>query len=247
MSENRWKWFFGTSLVALSALLYVLHYFIFYDPHHIFIYFFGDIAFVPVEVLLVTLVIHELLSRRERRELMHRLNMVMGVFYNEIGGVLIRRMQIFLPDLEALRQRFQGMENWTEADYRQAVREVPAQEVDFDLVGRDLTGLRDFLVEKRSILLRFLANPNLLGHDRLTDLLWAVTHVVDELAIRPRVDRLGEGVGQHIANDMARAYRLLLAEWLTYMLHLKKDYPYMYRGAIRAGPFSTETKFPEQN
>lgn len=242
MSENRWKWLFGASLMTLSALLYLLHHFIFHDPRHIFIYLFGDVAFVPVEVLLVTLVIHELLKRRERRELMHRLNMVIGVFYHEIGGVLIQRMQALMTDFEALKKQFQDMENWTEADYHQAIRDMPAQEIGFDLAGRDLTELREFLVEKRSILLRFLENPNILGHDRLADLLWAVTHVVDELTIRPRVDRLGEGVGRHIAHDMSRAYRLLLAEWLAYLLHLKKDYPYMFLGALLAGPFSTKTR-----
>jgi len=48
----------GVLLVALSALCYALHYLIFHDAHHIFIYLVGDIAFVFIEVLMVTLVIH---------------------------------------------------------------------------------------------------------------------------------------------------------------------------------------------
>jgi len=36
----------GIVLVALSALVYLLHYVLFRDAHHIFIYLVGDIAFV---------------------------------------------------------------------------------------------------------------------------------------------------------------------------------------------------------
>ena len=102
--------------------------------------------------------------------------------------------------------------------------------------GQDLTELRDYLLKKRAFLLRLLGNPSLLGHDRLTEMLWAVTHVMDELLIQPDIDRLGSGVGRHIAVDMARAYTLLVVEWLAYMLHLKKQYPYMYVMALAAGP-----------
>jgi len=59
--------FLGLSLVVLSILFYLLHYAIFRDPHHIFIYLIGDIAFVFIEVLLVTLIIHQLLSDREKK------------------------------------------------------------------------------------------------------------------------------------------------------------------------------------
>lgn len=52
----------GTLLLLLSVLFYVLHYAIFHDAHHIFIYFVGDVAFVFIEVLLVTLIIHQILS-----------------------------------------------------------------------------------------------------------------------------------------------------------------------------------------
>lgn len=42
----------------------------FSGPHHIFIYLVGDIAFVPIEVLLVTLIIHRLLETREKKAML---------------------------------------------------------------------------------------------------------------------------------------------------------------------------------
>ncbi|MFH1736709.1 MAG: hypothetical protein ABH838_02305, partial [Actinomycetota bacterium] len=54
-------------LIVSSLVLYTFHYLVFYDVHHIFIYAIGDIAFLPIEVLLVTLVIDRLLEASEKR------------------------------------------------------------------------------------------------------------------------------------------------------------------------------------
>ena len=56
----------GLLLILLSIFFYVIHYLLFKDSHHIFIYLVGDIAFVFIEVLLVTLIIHKLLELREQ-------------------------------------------------------------------------------------------------------------------------------------------------------------------------------------
>ncbi len=53
-------WRYGRAaavMLACSAALYALHYAVFRDLRHIFLYLIGDIAFVPVQVLLVVLVI----------------------------------------------------------------------------------------------------------------------------------------------------------------------------------------------
>jgi len=53
MKLDKWKILWGAALILLSAFFYFVHYLIFRDPHHIFIYMVGDIAFVFIEVLLV--------------------------------------------------------------------------------------------------------------------------------------------------------------------------------------------------
>ena len=49
-------------LIALSALVYFIHYAIFHDVHHIFIYLVGDLAFLPLEVFLVVIVLERILA-----------------------------------------------------------------------------------------------------------------------------------------------------------------------------------------
>ena len=70
----RWQILLGLALVALSVGLYALHFLWFRDMHHILIYFVGDVAFLPVEVLLVTLVLHQLLHSREKKAKLSKLN-----------------------------------------------------------------------------------------------------------------------------------------------------------------------------
>jgi hypothetical protein len=85
-----WQLVLGLVLIALSIVVYSIHYLFFRDVHHIFIYLVGDIAFVFIEVLLVTLVIHQLLAQREKRAKLEKMNMVIGTFYSEVGTVLLQ-------------------------------------------------------------------------------------------------------------------------------------------------------------
>lgn len=67
MKRLNWQIAVGVVSVVSSALLYTLHFYIFRDAHHIFIFMFGDIAFIPIEGLLVTLIIHQVFSLRENK------------------------------------------------------------------------------------------------------------------------------------------------------------------------------------
>jgi len=74
MRQLSWQVFLGVSLLVLSAVFYFLYYLVFRDSHHIFIYLVEDVAFVFVEVLLVTLIIHRVLDEREKRGRLGKLN-----------------------------------------------------------------------------------------------------------------------------------------------------------------------------
>jgi len=85
MKEKNWTLLFAVALIGLSVILYYFHFLIFRDPHHIYIYALGDIAFIPVEVLLVSLVIDQILEFRDRRSRFEKLNMVIGMFFTRMG------------------------------------------------------------------------------------------------------------------------------------------------------------------
>ena len=84
-----WRISLGISLLVLSVFFYCLHYLIFRDLHHIFLYLVGDVAFVFIQVLLVTLVIHGVLEKREKKARLEKVNMVIGAFFSEVGTRLL--------------------------------------------------------------------------------------------------------------------------------------------------------------
>ena len=114
-----WKVLMGAALVALSALLYYLHFGVFHDAHHIFIYLLGDVAFVPIEVLLVTLIIHQLLVFREKKALLRKLNMLIGAFFSNVGTRLLGIFTGFDPDIEGFRGQLKVDKDWSEGHFRQ--------------------------------------------------------------------------------------------------------------------------------
>jgi hypothetical protein len=101
----------------------------------------------------------------------------------------------------------------------------------------DLEQLKDFLLRKREFLLALLENPNLLEHESFTELLWAVFHLTEELALRADVKQLPDSDYSHLSGDIKRAYALLMAEWLAYMKHLRDNYPYLFSLSARMNPF----------
>ncbi|UCG64885.1 MAG: hypothetical protein JSW12_20135 [Deltaproteobacteria bacterium] len=237
MKGMRWQIILGLSLVVLSVIFYFIHYAIFRDPHHIFIYMIGDIAFVFIEVLLVTLIIHQLLSVREKRARLEKLNMVIGVFFSEIGAGLVTYFSDFDPKLEKIKQELIVRPNWSEKEFSALSKRLKSYDYGVEIEKVELEYLRGFLIGKRDFLLRLLENPNLLEHESFTELLRAVFHLTEELQGREDINQLPDSDYDHLAGDIKRAYVLLVQHWLDYMKHLKDNYPYLFSLAMRTNPF----------
>lgn len=236
MKQFRWYLFLTAALVGISAIFYLIQIAIFHKTGDTFFYMLQDIAFVPVQVLLVTLFLNQLLTMREKRVLLKKLNMLIGTFYIEVGTDLMKQLYCFGSDLSSVRERMLVAGKWTEKDFINAQTAVKNAHYGIDSRTGDLNELKTFLSEKRTFLLSLLANPNLLEHDAFTDLLWAVFHLVEELAARKDFASLPKSDFDHLSGDIKRAYAQLLVEWLSYMKHLKADYPYLFSLAVRMNP-----------
>lgn len=240
MRKRNWYLLVGVLLVLLSMIVYAMHYAIFHDSHHVFIYMVGDLAFLPLEVLLVTVILNELLTRRDKRSVMEKMNMVIGVFFSEMGTSLLRLLYCLDPAGEEKREVCVLAGSWDEDDFRRARGEIPAACFTVNASVCDLEGLREFLVGKREFMLRLIENPMLLEHESFTDLLWAVFHLTEELAGRGDLSDLPESDYAHLSGDMERVYSLLVGEWIRYLKHLKESYPYLFSFAVRLNPFDPD-------
>jgi len=229
--------FWGILLILLSVFCYAVHFFVFRDAHHIFIYLVGDIAFVFIEVLLVTLIIHQLLSEREKRAIMQKLNMVIGAFFTRLGTVLLKSFSAFDETNGNIAKHLVVEQEWSQEHFNKIRKVMEKHDYDINPASGDLTGLKKLLLEDSDFVLRLLENPNLLEHERFTELLWAVSPLTEELAHRTNLQNLASTDSKHLAGDIKRAYRLLMREWLSYMEHLKREYPYLFSLALRTNPF----------
>jgi hypothetical protein len=200
----------------------------------------GDIAFVPIEVLMVTLIIHRLLTEREKRSMLKKLNMVIGAFFSEVGTHLLKSLYDFDAHSETIHKDLIVGIKWSKKDYSRTLKHLTKYDYSVDSKRSDLDSLKSFLIEKRDFLLRLLENPNLLEHESFSELLWAVFHLTEELASRNDFKNLPETDLQHLSGDIKRAYVLLISQWLTYMQHLQEDYPYLFSLAIRTNPFDPQ-------
>lgn len=228
-------------MLVATVILYLAHYAIFRDSRHIFIYMIGDIAFLPIEVLLVTIIVHRVLDMREKRTRMEKLNMVIGAFFSEMGMQLLRSFSEFDTTCKQIKDCLVVDAGWKSDDFRRAGSSLSGYEC---AIGRDdqlLEEMRGFLLEKRDFLLTLLENPSLLEHETFTDLLWAVFHLTEELKYRYIIVDLPDTDQEHLCNDIARAYGLLLREWLAYMEHLKDNYPYLFSLAVRMNPLDPQS------
>jgi hypothetical protein len=237
---SSWQLRLGIILVVLSAVVYAIHYAIFRDLHHIFLYLVGDIAFVFIEVLMVTLIIHELLSQRERRQRLEKMNMVIGAFFSEVGTSLLRYMAGWDPGLEGVRNRLQVTTLWTEEQFDQVEASLKGYAYRIDHEKLDVVDLRGFLASKADFLLRLLENPNLLEHESFSNLLMAVFHLTEELVARAQPASLPDSDRRHLAGDVERVYKQLVDRWLDYMKHLRSNYPYLFSLAVRTNPFDED-------
>jgi hypothetical protein len=237
MRRLPWELQFGLSLVALSALLYLLHYAWFKDAHHLILWTTTSIAFLPISVLFVTLIINRLLVRRERRLIMEKLNMLIGTFFSGVGMELIRLYVAWDPGAVELRGELREGMNCPEKAYRRVGKRLEEYEYSVDLAKVEFEDLRQLLVARSDFLLRLLENPHLLEHASFTNLLRAVFHLTEELANRESLDDLPDTDCRHLASDIQRAYRLIVGEWLDYMRYLRGSYPYLFSFAVRTNPF----------
>jgi len=226
--------------VALSALLYLLHYAIFGDWHHISIYMLGDFAFMPLEVFIVVIVIERILDRREKAALSEKMNMVIGAFYSELGNELMGELLPAFNNSSEISRNLNAETGWTAIDYRNAADYTKSLDVSPDCEKMDFNKLKKTLLSHRQFMLTLLENPNLLERDEFTDLLFSTFHLTEELQARDSFIGLSRVDLEHLANDVKRMYQHLLLQWLSHVEHLKSAYPYLHSLVMRTHPFQSK-------
>ena len=226
----------GTGLVALSLFLHYIHYLIFKDAHHTMIFLVADIAFIPMDVFFTTLILDRFLEKREKDHLLGKLNMLIGVFYTEVGTKLLLNIVEGDNDREFLSGASITNDTWKKKSFEKLKHDYT---VDINKVS--LEDIRKNLDANKDLLISLIANENLIEHETFTEMLMSIMHLREELNTRLSMD-MQEYELEHIEKDIMLAYKYLTIEWAEYMKYLSEEYPVLYCKALINNPFDTRSK-----
>jgi hypothetical protein len=242
MKDSKWFTILAIALITASAATYTAQILIFKRTEETFYLLFQDMAFLPISVLIVAMIIEKMLKHIERQAMIKKLNMVVGVFFMEVGTELLHMFAQFDMTRHDVMQLMQIGDKWSKAHFADTKRKLLAFEFRIDARNGNIGDMQLFYSRNRQSILNMLENPNLLEHESFTDMLLAITHLGEELSVRKDLSHISQKDIDHLSGDIKRAYIALVGEWLNYMLHLKTEYPYLYSLAVRTNPFNPEAK-----
>ena len=237
MKKISWEIRFGILLVTVSFILYLINFFAYRDIGDILLWLLKSLAFLPISILFVTLIVNRLLIKRGKKISLEKLNLLIGIFFSEVGKTLLEFFSDWDPELDKIKQELVIETDWTNEEFEKVNISLRKHKYEIDFSKIDLQNLRSFLIKKHDFLLRLLENPNTLEHEFFTDVLWAVFHLAEELEGRKKIKQISEKDNIHITKEIKKIYSMLVFEWVDYMFYLSKNYPYSFSLAMRTNPF----------
>ncbi len=237
----RWEILFGIALIVIAAALHFIHYLVFGEVSPLLSFLGKKIAFVPLEVLFITLILHRLLTMHERSALKRKMNMLSGAFFSEMGNDMLNILQpstVMDPDQARTLSVQKG---WSKKDFDRACKALDRIDITLEAGPETLEAIKKLLNEKRQYLMLLLGSPNLTEHESFSNMLWATLHLSDELSRRSDLHALPRSDISHLSNDAKRVYLTLLAEWFSHLSHLKETYPYLFSYEMRTNPFDPDS------
>ena len=232
---------FETKLAILlligSLVFYIINYFMFYDLEFIERYLLAQLGFLPISALLVSLVLNKIMVKRERERRLEKLNIVIGTFFADIGKYLLNFFSKYDPEIEELRDMVNLAEFRSDEDFEKAMEKISEHPFDVDMDRINLYELRKSLQDKREVIINMLDNPAIYEHEKFTDLLWGLLHLVEELRSHHAFDTLSQEEKEKIKEDIRDVYNLLTYEWINHAEYLRRNYPRMFSLAVRTNPF----------
>jgi len=225
-------------LSIISASIYLLQTFLFHKPEDTFFYLFQDLAFIPIQAIIVTLILNKLINIIEQKHEQKKINVIMSSFFSETGNALLHALSAYNDNQEELIKLLDIRHFKNKKSYNTMKKNLREFPYIISVTAEELEQLQATLIQYKPALLGLLQNANLYEHDTFTDMLWPIFHISDELNSRGDLRSISPAEVEHIRKDILRAYPRLVAEWVHYLKYLQEEYPYLFVTALRKNPFS---------
>ena len=231
---------FAIILISISGIIYFEQLSIFHDPETTSFYILQDFAFLPISILVVTLVLERLLELRERTQRLEKIRMLTGTFFSWTGYHLLARLAALDRSRPEYADSLAILPDWTDKDLQGQRDSIATRTFDLRADRNDLIDLREFLNDRAEFMIRLLENPMILEHETFTELLRSVFHLVEELEFRDNLEATPQSDIDHLTADCERIYRLLMMEWIDHLRYLRRNYPYLFSLAVRTNPYNEQ-------
>jgi hypothetical protein len=218
-------------LIFLSFIMFLIHYLVFGQLENTIYYSLMSLCFIPVNILAVTLVFEKLVERRAKHERLSKLNMLVGLFFSDIGFTLLRLIIAGDDKIHFLNLDFSDLKACDDK------LKTHDHNIHFELIN--YSELKELIISGRDILSTLIGNGHILEHEIFTDLLMALMHLRDEIIFIQHKE-LSQEDHTHLKGDIMRVYKALTFQWINYLAHLKQFYPYQYNSAIKYNPFTVK-------
>ncbi|CEN92556.1 hypothetical protein [Paraclostridium sordellii] len=228
MKKIRYYFVISFILIALSAVMFLIHYLVFGQALNTAYYSLMNLCFIPINSLVVTIILEKLIDYRAKKDRIEKINMLVGIFFTEVGGKLMHLIIDSDKDAKNYITNFEDLNNikkcLNEYDYK------------VDMNNIDLCSIKNILLENNNLFVTLISNENVFQHQIFTDLLMSVVHLRDEIIFMEKDDNLELNIN-HLENDVVRVYKNISIQWISYLEYLNKSYPFLYNNAIRVNPF----------
>lgn len=215
-------------LIVLSAIMFLIHYLVFGQAVNTAYYSLMNLCFIPINSLVVTIILESLIEYKAKQERIEKLNMLVGIFFTEVGCKLMHLIISADKDAKNSITSFK--------DLSSIKNQVIKHDYKINMDEIDIEGIKSILVGNNSLFINLISNENILQHEIFTDLLMSVVHLRDEIIFMEN-DNYGEIDTIHLEKDIIRVYKNITSQWVYYLEHLNKFYPFLYNNAIRINPF----------
>ncbi|CEN82602.1 hypothetical protein [Paraclostridium sordellii] len=228
MKKIRYYFVISFILIALSAVMFLIHYLVFGQALNTAYYSLMNLCFIPINSLVVTIILEKFIDYRAKKDRIEKINMLVGIFFTEVGGKLMHLIIDSDKDAKNYITNFEDLNNikkcLNEYDYK------------VDMNNIDLCSIKNILLENNNLFVTLISNENVFQHQIFTDLLMSVVHLRDEIIFMEKDDSLELNIN-HLENDVIRVYKNISIQWISYLEYLNKSYPFLYNNAIRVNPF----------
>lgn len=231
----------GLSLILLSFVLHGIHYAIFKDMHHLMIFLVADIAFVPLEVFFVSMVLEQLIKKQEEEKVIKKMNMLVGLFYQEFGNKLLSLFVNLDNENQKGNKKLLMDFEWDNVKYKELLLIIEKHNHNISLNTTNLEEIYTLLKSNRNLMINLISNPILLEKEVFSEVLMSTFHLLDELESRVISDLSSDDL-EHLKIDCERVYKCLSKEWIVYMKHLQESYPYLFYSAIKINPYDSRNE-----